>query len=122
MFLSETYPGDYLGFWFSSNDTSFQHHSPPPQSWKVTKQILEFSPSIIRFSLIALAALRSYAALNLIKEKGAFTHMVANGVILFIGGVAAIIILRLLLFLFWGKSFRKTGDDQYLKRIADALQ
>jgi hypothetical protein len=49
-------------------------------------------------------------------------QMVANVVIFFMGGVAAIIILRLLLFHFWGKPFRKTEDDQYLKRIADVLQ
>jgi hypothetical protein len=41
-------------------------------------------------------------------------------VIFFMGGVAAIIIMRLL-FHFWGQSFRKTQDDQILKRIADVL-
>jgi hypothetical protein len=48
--------------------------------------------------------------------------MVANAVIFLMGGIAIIIILRLLLFHFWGKSFRNNEDDQYLKRIADVLQ
>lgn len=48
-------------------------------------------------------------------------NMVVYGVIFLMGGVAAIIIMRLL-FRFWGHSFKKTEDDQYLKRIADILQ
>ena len=48
--------------------------------------------------------------------------MVAAVVILFLGGVAAIIIMRLLLFHFWSPSFKRNVDDQYLKRIADILQ
>jgi hypothetical protein len=48
-------------------------------------------------------------------------HMVANVVIFLMGGMAAIIILRLLLFQFWSRPFRKNEDDQYLKRIADVL-
>jgi hypothetical protein len=46
--------------------------------------------------------------------------MVISFVILLLGGVAAIIIMRLL-FHFWGQSFRKTKDDQILKRIGEVL-
>jgi hypothetical protein len=49
-------------------------------------------------------------------------YLVADAVILLLGGVASIIILRLLLFHFWDRSGRKIVDDQYLKRIADTLQ
>jgi|WetSurMetagenome_2_1015567.scaffolds.fasta_scaffold1322160_1 hypothetical protein len=49
-------------------------------------------------------------------------HMIACFGIFLLGGVAFLIIMRLLLFHFWGPSPRRTGDDQYLKRIADSLQ
>jgi len=47
-------------------------------------------------------------------------QVVAYVFIFLTGGVAAIIIMRLL-FHFWGRSYKKTQDDQYLKRIADIL-
>jgi hypothetical protein len=47
-------------------------------------------------------------------------HLVAYVFIFLMGGVAAIIIMRLM-FHFWGQSFKKTEDDQYLKRIANIL-
>ena len=49
-------------------------------------------------------------------------QLVADIAIFLIGGVAAIIVIRLLLFHFWGQSHKRTGDEQYLKRIADSLQ
>ena len=49
-------------------------------------------------------------------------HMIAYCGIFLLGGVAALIIMRLMLFHFWGPSNRRTRDDQYLKRIADTLQ
>jgi hypothetical protein len=49
-------------------------------------------------------------------------HMIAYCGIFLLGGVGVLIIMRLLLFHFWGPSYRRTGDDQYLKRIADSLQ
>ncbi len=49
-------------------------------------------------------------------------HTVAAVTILFLGGVAAIIIIRLMLFHFWGSFSKKNIDDQYLKRISDILQ
>lgn len=48
-------------------------------------------------------------------------NLVAYAFIFLVGGIAAIIIMRSL-FYFWGRSFRKNQDDQYLKRIADILQ
>ena len=42
-------------------------------------------------------------------------------VIFLLGGMAAIIVLRLL-FLFWNQPFRKSQDDRYLEQIARALQ
>jgi hypothetical protein len=48
--------------------------------------------------------------------------LVADVGIFLIGGMAAIVILRLLLFHFWERSHKKIADDQYLKRIAEMLQ
>ncbi|MEJ2672472.1 MAG: hypothetical protein P8168_09795 [Deltaproteobacteria bacterium] len=48
-------------------------------------------------------------------------HVVANVAIFLLGGMAIIIIMRLLLFHFWSRSNKRTMDDQYLKRIADSL-
>ena len=42
-------------------------------------------------------------------------------VIFILGGVATVIVMRLL-FLFWNRSFKKCQDDQYLEQIANALQ
>jgi hypothetical protein len=42
-------------------------------------------------------------------------------VIFLLGGVATLIVLRLL-FLFWNRPFKKYRDDQYLEQIAIALQ
>ncbi|MFZ5447477.1 MAG: hypothetical protein ACOZFS_02415 [Thermodesulfobacteriota bacterium] len=47
--------------------------------------------------------------------------MVACVFIFFMGGVAALTIMHLLFF-FWGRSFKKTEDEQYLQRIANILQ
>lgn len=49
-------------------------------------------------------------------------HIIAYFGIFLLGGVAALIIMRLLLFHFWDHSHKRAGDDQYLKRIADSLQ
>jgi hypothetical protein len=49
-------------------------------------------------------------------------HMIAYCGIFLLAGVAALIIMRLMLFHFWGPFYRRAGDDQYLKRIADSLQ
>ena len=49
-------------------------------------------------------------------------NLVAEIALFFMGGVAAIIIIRLMLFHFWDRSHKRCGDDQYLKRIADSLQ
>jgi hypothetical protein len=49
-------------------------------------------------------------------------NLVAEIALFCMGGMATIIILRLVLFHFWDRSNRRTGDDQYLKRIADSLQ
>ena len=45
----------------------------------------------------------------------------ACAVILLLGVFAAVLILRLL-FLFSNRSFKNPPDDQYLRRIAEALQ
>ena len=42
-------------------------------------------------------------------------------VIFLLGGVATLIVMRLLL-LFWNRPFKKNRDDQYLEQIAIALQ
>jgi hypothetical protein len=55
-------------------------------------------------------------------KKGAIMHTVAAVFMLFLGGVAAMIIIRLMLFHFWGSFSKKNLDDQYLKRISDILQ
>jgi hypothetical protein len=55
-----------------------------------------------------------------LREKGILMQIITYFVIFFLGGVAAIIIMRLL-YHFWGQSCRRTQDDQYLKRIADVL-
>ncbi len=49
-------------------------------------------------------------------------HTIACCGIFLLGGVAVLIIVRALLFHFWGPSSKRTGNDQYLKRIADSLQ
>ncbi len=49
-------------------------------------------------------------------------HTVAAVTFFFLGGVAAIIVIRLLLFHFRGSFSKKNIDDQYLKRISDILQ
>jgi hypothetical protein len=49
-------------------------------------------------------------------------NMVAEIALCFMGGMAAIIVIRLVLFHFWDRSHKRYGDDQYLKRIADSLQ
>ena len=46
---------------------------------------------------------------------------VTIAVIFLLGGVAALIVMRLL-FLFWNRPFIKYRDDQYLEQIANALQ
>jgi hypothetical protein len=48
-------------------------------------------------------------------------HLLGYSVIFLMGGVAAIIIMRLL-FIFWGRSSSKPVDEQYLKRIANTLR
>jgi hypothetical protein len=42
-------------------------------------------------------------------------------IIFLLGGVAALIVMRLL-FLFWNRPLIKYRDDQYLEQIANALQ
>jgi hypothetical protein len=49
-------------------------------------------------------------------------NLVADIALCFMGGVAAIIVFRLVLFHFWDRSHKRSGDAQYLKRIADSLQ
>jgi hypothetical protein len=49
-------------------------------------------------------------------------NLIAEIALCFMGGVAALIVLRLVMFHFWGRSHKKGGDEQYLKRIADSLQ
>ena len=49
-------------------------------------------------------------------------HTIAYCGIFLLGGVAALIFMRLMLFYFWAPDYKRTGDDQYLKRIADSLQ
>jgi hypothetical protein len=49
-------------------------------------------------------------------------HTIVYCGIFLLGGVALLIIMRLMLFHFWGPSYKRTGDDQLLKRIADSLQ
>jgi hypothetical protein len=46
---------------------------------------------------------------------------VTSAVIFLLGGVATVIVMRLL-FLFWNRPFKKIRDDQYLEQIANALQ
>ena len=46
---------------------------------------------------------------------------VTCAVIFLLGGVATVIVMRLL-FLFWNRPFTKSQDDQYLEQIANALQ
>ena len=46
---------------------------------------------------------------------------VTCAVIFLLGGVATVIVMRLL-FLFWNRPFKKNQDDQYLEQIANALQ
>jgi hypothetical protein len=46
---------------------------------------------------------------------------VASMVIFLLGGVATLIVMRML-FLFWNRPFKKYRDDQYLEQIAIALQ
>ena len=46
---------------------------------------------------------------------------VTSKVIFLLGGVAALIVVRLL-FLFWYRPFKKYRDDQYLEQIANALR
>jgi len=48
-------------------------------------------------------------------------HMVTYAVIFLLGGDAAVIIMRLL-FVFLNRPQKKNQDDQYLKRIASALE
>jgi hypothetical protein len=48
-------------------------------------------------------------------------HWVAYAVMFLMGGVATIIIMRLL-FHFFGPSAHRTVDEQYLKRIAKTLR
>ena len=45
---------------------------------------------------------------------------VSCAVILLLGGVATVIVMRLL-FLFWDRPFKKNQDDRYLEQIANAL-
>jgi hypothetical protein len=47
--------------------------------------------------------------------------MVTSAVIFVVGAAATAIILRLL-FLFWKRPIKTDIDDQFLKRIANALQ
>jgi hypothetical protein len=46
---------------------------------------------------------------------------VITAVTFLLGGVAALIVLRLL-FLFWNRPFKNSQDDRYLEQIAQALQ
>ena len=48
-------------------------------------------------------------------------NTVSYAVIFLLGGVATLIVMRLL-FLFLNRPFKKNRDDQYLKQIANALQ
>ena len=49
-------------------------------------------------------------------------NLVAEIALFCMGGMATVIIIRLMLFHFWDRSYKRTGDDQYLKRIAESLQ
>jgi hypothetical protein len=48
-------------------------------------------------------------------------NTVSYAVIFLLGGVATLIVMRLL-FLFLNRPFKKNRDDQYLEQIANALQ
>jgi hypothetical protein len=47
--------------------------------------------------------------------------MATIAVIILLGAVATVIIMRLL-FLFWNRPIKTDIDDEFLKRIANALQ
>jgi hypothetical protein len=55
-------------------------------------------------------------------KRGWLMNLIAEIALCFMGGVAAIIVLRLVMFHFWDRSHKRGGDEQYLKRIADSLQ
>ena len=48
-------------------------------------------------------------------------NTVSYAVIFLLGGVATVIVMRLL-FLFLNRSFKNSQDDQYLEQIANALR
>jgi hypothetical protein len=56
-----------------------------------------------------------------LREGGKAMNMAICAVIFFLGGVATVIVMRLL-FLFLNRPLKGIRDDQYLKQIANALQ
>ena len=82
---------------------------------------MEISLLIFRVPLIAWLDLLPYTAriIGKVKEKAMDTVICA--VIFLLGGVATVIVMRLL-FLFLNRPFKKNQDDRYLEQIANALQ
>jgi hypothetical protein len=76
---------------------------------------------VFRVSLIAPAVMRSYTARRSVKGRRETMDKVTCTVIFLLGAVAAVIIIRGL-FLISNRSSTKNLDDQYLKRIANALR
>ena len=82
---------------------------------------MEISLLILRIPLIAWLALLPYTAQKSVKARRETMDQVTCAVILFLGAVATVIIVRVL-FLVAMRPSPKNLDDQYLQRIANALQ
>jgi len=75
----------------------------------------------LRVPLIAWLALLPYTAQKSVQARRETMDQVTCAVIFFLGAVAAVIIVRVL-FLVAIRPSPKNLDDQYLQRIANALQ
>jgi hypothetical protein len=82
---------------------------------------LEIPRLTFRIPLIAWLKPLPYTAHIIVKVRGKTMDTVTCAVIFLLGGVATVIVMRLL-FLFWNRPFKKSQDDQYLEQIANALQ
>ena len=82
---------------------------------------MEISLLILRIPLIAWLALLPYTVQKSIKARRETVDQVTCAVIFFLGAVATVIIVRVL-FLVAMRPSPKNLDDQYLQRIANALQ
>jgi hypothetical protein len=82
---------------------------------------LEISRFTFRVPLIAWLQLLPYTAYIIGKVRRKTMDTVTCAVIFLLGGVATVIVMRLL-FLFWNRPLMKNQDDQYLEQIANALQ